>query len=143
MPPDMEDATIWNVTEDLNFDGAADLCVVSMTGAYNYSQLCWLFDTKSRTFVRHAEIDPIIFMGIDRKKKRLGSFFRAGGPIYEKNEYEWHSGKLVKVLGVTTYLGERPDGKPLNPGFDRWEVRYELRKGTLVKTFEGAMREKP
>lgn len=143
LPPDVADGPIWNVTEDLDFDTIADLCVVVMTGAYNYSQMCWLFDAKSRTFVRHAELDPLIFVQVDRQKKKLTSAFRAGGPVYQNNEYQWQNGKLVRTFQSVSYFGEKPDGTPLAPGFSHWLIRYELRRGKMVKTFDGALREKP
>lgn len=143
LPKDVDDGPLWNVTDDLNFDGIADLCVVVMTGAYNYSQQCWLFDKKSRTFVRHREIDDLIFMTIDAKKKKLKSSFRAGGPVYESNDYEWQSGRLVKTFQSVSYFGEKPDGTPLTKGFSHWLIRYELRQGKLVKTFEGPIGDKP
>jgi len=134
------DGPFWNLTEDLNFDGIVDLCVVVMTGAYNYSQQCWLFDKSARTFVRHADLDDLIFLKVDPQKKKLTSAFRAGGPVYENNEYEWRQGKLVKTFQSTSYFGEKPDGTPLAAGFSHWLIRKELRGDKLVKTFEGALR---
>jgi hypothetical protein len=142
LPADVDTST-WNVTEDLDFDDVADLCVVVMTGAYNYSQKCWLFDTKSRTFVRNEELDELIFMTVDRKKQILKNAFRAGGPVYENNEYKWQKGKLVNTYKAVSYFMEKPDGGPLPPGFGHWLTRYELRNGKLVKTFDGALRESP
>lgn len=143
LPADVSDGPLWNLTEDLNFDGVMDLCVVVMTGAYNYSQQCWLFDTKSRTFARHRALDELIFVEVDQKKKKLKSSFRAGGPVYENNEYEWQKGKLVKTYQSVSYFGETPDGKPLSAGFSHWIIRRELRNGKWVKTFEGPMKDTP
>lgn len=142
-PAEMEDHSSWNVTEDLNFDDVMDLCVVSMTGAYNYSQYCWLFDTKSRTFVRNKALEELIFMHVDRKKQKLTNSYRLGGPVYANNEYVWQQGQLVITHAARSYFGEKPDGTPLPPGFGHWLIRYELRNGKLVKTFEGAQRETP
>ncbi len=142
-PADLEGDPVWNVTEDLNFDGVMDLCVVSMTGAYNYSQYCWLFDTNTRKFVRNTELDELIFMKIDPKTKKLTSAYRAGGPVYVNHEYEWRNNKLVKTYHSTSYFGEKPDGTPLAAGFSHWVIRHELRNGKFVKTFDGPMRETP
>lgn len=140
--PQDADGPFWNLTRDLNFDGIVDLCVVVMTGAYNYSQQCWLFDKPSRTFVRHTDLDDLIFLQVDEKKKKLTSAFRAGGPIYENNEYEWRQGKLVKTFQSISYFGEKPDGTPLSAGFSHWLIRNELKGGKFVKTFEGAIGDK-
>jgi hypothetical protein len=143
MPADMSDATVWNVIEDLDFDGYADLCVVQLTGSYSYGQHCWMFDPATRTFVRHDELDELRFMQIDRRKKTITCRFRAGGPIYAKNEYAWEKGKLVQTLEETTVIGEMLDQKPLPPGFDHHLIRRVRRNGVLVTTFDGPARRKP
>lgn len=125
----------WNRFEDLNFDQYADLCVVNMTGAYNYSQKCWLFDPATRKFVRNAELDDVIFMAVDRKKKTISNFMRAGGPHYMQAEYGWIGGKLSVLWSENIILGETPTGKRI-PGM-RWVVRHERRGDKLVKVKEG------
>ncbi len=141
LPKDV-DAASWNEIQDLNFDDIADLCVVVETGAYNYGQRCWLFDEQTRTFVRHAELDDLIFVEVDHKTKKLKSAYRGGGPVYRNNEYEWQKGKLVKVFESIAYFGEKPDGTALPPGASFWLIRHELRGGKMVKTFDGALRDK-
>ena len=143
LPAEAEGGPGSNRTEDLNFDGVNDLCVVQARGAYGYSQKCYLFDTKSRTFVHYPDLDDVVSMMIDRQKKKITNSYRVGGPVYENNEYVWQKGKLVKTFRETSYLFEKPDGTPLNPPFHHWLTKYELRNGKLVKTFDGAIREKP
>src|SRR5262249_55737330 len=113
LPSDMSDPAVRNVIDDLEFDGYAELCMVVTAGAYNYSQKCWLFNRAARTFVRNEDLDPLIFVSIDRRNKKLTSSFRAGGPIYSKNEYVWQQGNLVQMLEETTVVGQKLDGSPL------------------------------
>ena len=120
------------------------LCVVAMTGSYDYSQRCWLFDPKKRVFVRESDLDALSFVevhpatpdplrrpphrgaGVQRFRVRLGE-----------------KGKLVVARTEQTILGQSPKGKPLPPGFAHWTVRYERRGGRLVKVFDGPERAKP
>jgi hypothetical protein len=143
LPPDMSSTSVWNVIDDLDFDGYADLCVVTMTGSYGYGQHCWIFDPSARTFKRHDEFDYLSFMTIDRTSKKITCSFRAGGPIYAKNEYVWRKGTLVQTLEETTVLGQMLDGKPLPKGFAYHLIRRVERNGRLVKTFDGPVRSKP
>lgn len=137
-PETEETKESWNHFEDLNFDQNADLCVVNMTGAYNYSHRCWLFDPTSRTFVRNADLEEVIFMTIDRTKKTLSNSMRAGGPHYMRAEYAWIGGKLAVLWSENIILGEKPDGKSI-PG-KQWVVRYERKGNKLVKVREGAQK---
>lgn len=143
LPKDMDGVTVWNRAEDLDFDDDTDLCVVTRTEGYLYDQMCWLFDASSRTFVRNDDLDALIFMTIDRKKKTLSNSIRSGGSVHHNNEYEWQHGELVNTKSSMTIMGQTMDGKPLPPGFSHWEVRHERRKGALVKTFEGPIRVVP
>jgi hypothetical protein len=138
-PIDPVTESTWNVLEDLDFDGYADLCVVELTAAYNYMQQCWLFDPRARSFVRHEELDPLIFMKLDPKKKQIEISFRLSGPVYENSRYEWRSKKLVHIYESTSVSGEKMDGSPLPAGFQYWVTRRELRNGVMVKTFDGAV----
>ena len=142
LPPE-ETASFPNVLEDLNFDGYVDLCLVEYSGAYNYSQKCWLFDPKARKFVRHPELSEVLFPKVDRSKQRLSSSIREGGPIYSRSEWKWRDGKLVKTQQIVTTFGEKPDGSPLPAGFECWVVRSELRGDALVKLSEGPEHERP
>src|SRR6185436_16297775 len=85
LPPSTGGATN-NVIEDLDFDGYADLCVMVFMASYNYVQKCWLFDPAARTFVRNKELDAVIHMTIDRKRKVLTQAMRVSGPVYADNE---------------------------------------------------------
>jgi hypothetical protein len=123
--------------EDLNFDGYRDLCIRAMSGAYNYSHVCWLFDPPSKRFRRYAKLDQHIYLTADPKTKRLVSAHRHSGPTYGETIMRWEKGELIVQRTVVSTIGERPDGKPLPPGFDRWEVVRERRGGQMVKVREG------
>jgi hypothetical protein len=137
------DGNEWDHFLDMNFDGYADLCVVVLTGAYNYSQRCWLFDPTSRTFVREKTLDEIIFMTLHPDQKVIEAGYRAGGPTYFHGEWAWQKKALVPTLEVWTTLGARPDGKDLPKGFTHWVVRKERRAGRLVKVLDGPEKVKP
>lgn len=116
---------------DLNFDGFADLCVRSAMGAYNYGQVCYLFDPQQRAFKRYPKLDEVIWATLDVPKKRVASSLRIGGPLYHARVYAWERGELVLLSRVETTLGEKPDGSALPKGYDSWEVAYERRGGVL------------
>ena len=141
--PEPDEVSSWNLLRDLNFDGYADLCVVAMAGAYNYSQRCWVFEPERRAFRREEALDELIFLEVDEAKRQLSSGYRVGGPTYTTGTFGWQGRSLVKLTTVTTILGEGPDGKPLPKGYERWEERYERRGGKLVKVFGGPMRATP
>jgi hypothetical protein len=130
------DAAFGGLIEDVNFDGNADLCVVALWGAYNYSQRCFVFDAGDRRFVRTAELEDMLNLEVDARRRVLKSSHRAGGPVYEATERRWIDGKLVTTRRTVTHLGEKPDGTAL-PSGKSWVVEHALRGGKLVIVREG------
>jgi hypothetical protein len=133
----------FNVIDDLDFDGYADLCVVVFMSAYNYVQKCWLFDPAARTFVRNKELDAVIHMTIDRTRQVLTQSMRVSGPVYADNEYAWLNGKLVQTVEQMAAAGEKIQGGPLPKGATYHLIRKELRNGRLVKVREEFGKPKP
>ncbi len=121
---------------DMNFDGFRDLCVQKMMGAYNYSQICWLFAPAKGIFERYEPLDDVIWASFDPVKRQIKNGMRLGGPAYMSQILAWEKGELVVLERVETLLGEKPDGTPL---FDdeSWEVLYQRKGGRLVKVRQG------
>lgn len=125
---------------DMNFDGYRDLCVQRMMGAYNYSQVCWLFDPATSSYRRYDKLDPVIWATYDATSQRIRHEVRLGGPNYMSQELAWEKGELVVVKRTESFLGEKPSGAPLPAGFSSWEVVYRRKGNDLVKLREGPAR---
>jgi hypothetical protein len=79
---------------DLNFDGLADVMLMTRKGAANAYAMYWLFDPKTGTF---TELGTYPMFRVDAEKHRLSTYERGGsaGLIHESKEYAFEDGKLV------------------------------------------------
>jgi len=125
---------------DMNFDGALDIDVVLSTGAYNQGHVYWLFDPKSRSFVRNQELAGLIWPIFDATKQEIRAGGRIGGPSYIDGRYQWIAGKLETMFEEITDLGVDPNGDPLPPGHSKYITRHERQGGKLVEVFNGPVK---
>jgi hypothetical protein len=127
-------------THDMNFDGFADLTVISLTGMFSYSHLDWIYDPATRTFTRDQALEDLSWPRFDTATKTVHAGGRVTGPVYEKSEHAWINGKLETTESVVTYLGESPTHQPLPAGY-AYEVRHKRVKGALVKVHDGPVKQ--
>lgn len=111
---------------DLNFDGYADLMLITRKGVANAYAMYWLFDPKAGAF---TELGTHPVFRIDAEKHRLSTYERggSGGMIHEEKQYGFVDGKLV-------LMREEKQSATARPGVFRKVVR-EL-KGGVMETVE-------
>jgi hypothetical protein len=142
--PATPDFTDLNRFIDMNFDGYADLCVVTTSELFpSYGQRCWLFDPGKRVFVREPALDPLVYMTLHPEKKMISAHWPMGPRREHGREATWIKGQLVTTMEEELTAEERPDGHALPKGFSRWVVRRVLRGGKLVKVVDGPEKDKP
>lgn len=79
---------------DIDFDGLADLVLITEQGMPNATALYWIFDRASGTY---RELGQFPVFTLHPTTKTLSTFERGGygGRIYEKKEYTVNAGKLI------------------------------------------------
>ncbi len=126
---------------DVNFDGYSDLSVIVDAGATgNSSSLYWLYDPKTKHFVRAAMLDALPTVSPDPQHKVLRTYWKGGhaGAIYTRAEYRWHGHKLELVRE------ERQEVDPKNESGDIYlRVVRELKGGKLKQTVRKKFRYAP
>ena len=125
---------------DMNFDGYLDLKVTYAMGAYNQSRKYWLYQPRTRRFVKSTDLENLLWPQFDPETKTIKDGGRVGGPVYTDGVYQWIRGKLETLESVTTYLGEDPQGNPLPAGYSSYKVRYKRVAGKLSKVFDGPVK---
>jgi hypothetical protein len=111
---------------DINFDGLADLMLMTQRGVANAYADYWLFEPKTGMFVSLGKY-PVF--RIDSQRHRLSTFERngSGGLLYEAKEFTFVDGKLVLMRDEEqTATGQA--------GIFRKVVRE--RQGAIMKTIE-------
>jgi hypothetical protein len=112
---------------DINFDGLADLMLITRRGVANAYAAYWLFDPKIGAF---TSLGTYPVFRVDSTKKRLLSYERggSGGMIYESKEFAF-------VDGTLTLMRDEKQDATKQPGVFRKVVR-ERADGALkvVKT---------
>lgn len=92
-PADNERVTV----VDMNFDGYADLKVLSARGGANTYYDCWLWDQAGRRFIRHEKLSWIASPRADAAAKVISSFNHISATDSFETSYRFEGGRLRPV----------------------------------------------
>ena len=82
------------LVEDMNFDGYADLKMMTSRGLANVYYNCWLWDQAKQTFILHEELSQITSPRFDAATKTIFSFNRSNATDSTEATYMFQDGKL-------------------------------------------------
>ena len=87
--------------EDMNFDGYLDFRLIEfLPMTPNIPYLFWLFDPKTREFVRNLDLQKMTFPEFDANKKLIISSWKDQGHASGTDYYQWIENKPVLVRQV-------------------------------------------
>jgi hypothetical protein len=137
-------ATVSGSFTDVDFDGFVDIEMLrhqgSGAGDYNAVVACWTYNPKTHSFSRNTEYEKLPNPIPDAQKKIIKWGGRESGPYYIDGQSGFINGKLEVLEQTESILGQTPQGTPLSPGFQHWEIRKKRQSGVLVKVFEGPVK---
>lgn len=121
------------IFEDINFDGAKDLIILSSSGAYNESFNYYLYDTKTKTFTKKPVLADAMNSSFDAVTKTINTFNkgRGLGDIYIAETYTFNGEGYSLSKEITQ---EFVDWKDEKKGYIYTEK--ELRNGKMVQTVQ-------
>ncbi|MBK9194628.1 MAG: hypothetical protein IPO17_06485 [Flavobacteriales bacterium] len=86
------------VVEDVNFDGAADLRLLSWHSIEHYrTYWYWLFNVRSGSFERDTVLDGIMNPGFDHGERSMHSWWR-GLNLFANEEFEYDPSGTLQLM---------------------------------------------
>ncbi|MBK6775159.1 MAG: hypothetical protein IPG74_04685 [Flavobacteriales bacterium] len=87
------------VVEDVNFDGAADLRLLSWHSIEHYrTYWYWLFNVRSGSFERDTVLDGIMNPEFDHTNKVIHSWWRQGFNLFANEEFEYDPSGTLQLM---------------------------------------------
>ena len=120
---------------DVNFDGYKDVIILNtFAGAHaNTWYDCWLWDTKTASFVKSESFSQIVNPALDAEKKCIYSTGGSGAAFWGGSIYKFIDGEFV----LTNELDTDSNGLVERALIDgKWEIIREVTYGDDITTLE-------